>query len=77
MKVADLLVKSEALPKDQAEFLAEIMSLWSNEACMGYLIRAMEIAGFDEEHIRSAVRGMHQAFDELTEEEAEEVYRKW
>lgn len=77
MKVAELLKKNEMLAKESAEFLNEMLSIWSNDACMGYCIRAMEIAGFDEEHIRSAVRGMHQAFDELTEEEAEEVYRKW
>lgn len=77
MKVAEFLKKNELLPKEQAEFLFEVLSIWSNDACMGYCIRAMENAGFDEEHIRSAVRGMHQAFDELTKEEAEEVYRKW
>ena len=77
MKVAEFLKKSESLPKEQAEFLNDVVSIWSNDACMGYCIRAMQIAGFDEEHIRSAMRGMHRAFDELTEEEAGEVYLKW
>lgn len=77
MTVAELLEKNKVLPREQAEFLTEMLSIWSNDACLGYCIRAMEIAGFDEEHIRSAVRGMYQAFDELTEEEAVEVYRKW
>lgn len=78
MKVAEFVRKNtEALPKELAELLAEETSIWTNGACMGYLIRAMENAGFDEEHIRSAVRGMKVAFDELTEEEAEAVWRKW
>lgn len=77
MKVAEFLKKNELLTKEAAEFLNEVLSIWSNDACCGYMVRAMEIAGFDEEHIRSAVRGMHQAFDELTEEEAEALWRKW
>ena len=77
MRVAEFLKKSESLPKEQVEFLNDVVSIWSNDACMGYCIRAMQIAGFDEEHIKSAMRGMHRAFDELTEEEAGEVYLKW
>ena len=77
MKVVEFLKKNEVLPKELADLLTQETSIWTNSACLGYCIRAMENAGFDEEHIKSAVRGMHQAFDELTEEEAEEVYRKW
>lgn len=78
MRVAEYIGRNEStLPKELAELLAHETSIWTNEACLGYLVRAMEIAGFDEEHIRSAVRGMHQAFDELTEEEAEALWRKW
>ena len=78
MKIAEFLRKNESvLPKELAEMLSENTSIWTNEACLGYCIRAMENAGFDEEHIKSAVRGMRQAFDELTEEEAEVVWRKW
>ena len=78
MRVAEFVKKNEAaLSKELAELLSEETSIWTNDACLGYCIRAMEIAGFDEEHIKSAVRGMRQAFDELTEEEAEAVWRKW
>lgn len=78
MRVAEYLKRNEAaLPKELAELLAEETSIWTNEACYGYCIRAMENAGFDHEHIVTAVRGMHRAFDELTVEEAESVWRKW
>ena len=77
MKVVEFLKKNEVLPKELADLLTKDTSISTTSACLGYCIRAMENAGFDEEHIKSAVRGMHQAFDELTEEEAEEVYRKW
>ena len=79
MTVAEMLKRNEAmeLPKEFAEVLLQTVEVWTNSACLGYCIRAMENAGFDEEHIRSAVRGMNRAFDELTVEEAKEVWRKW
>ena len=78
MRVAEFIGKNEStLPKELVELLAHETSIWTNDACLGYCIRGMEIAGFDEEHIRSAVRGLRRAFDELTEEEAESVWRKW
>ena len=78
MKVAEFMKKNEAvLPKELVELLAQETSIWTNDACYGYCIRAMEIAGFDHEHIKSAVRAMAYAFDELTVEEAESVWRKW
>lgn len=78
MRVAEFMGRNEvALPKELAELLAHETSIWTNDACRGYQIRAMENAGFDEEHIRSAVRGMHRAFDELTVEEAESLWRTW
>lgn len=79
MTVAEMMKRNEemALPKGFAEALFQAVEVWENSACLGYCIRAMENAGFDEEHIRSAVRGMHRAFDELTTEDAKEIWRKW
>jgi hypothetical protein len=78
MKVADYVRRNEAvLPPELAALVLQETHIWSNGVCCGYLVRAMENAGFDREHIMSAVRGMHQAFDELTIEEAESVWRKW
>lgn len=78
MKVTEYVKKNtEALPKELAELVLSETNIWTNDACHGYLIRAMENAGFDREHILSAIRGLHQAFDELTVEEAESLWRKW
>lgn len=77
MKVAEFLKKCESMPKENAEFIAEYMSIWSNEACCGYCIRAMEIAGADRVEILDMLHHLKSAFDELTEEEAEALWRKW
>lgn len=78
MKISEFIRKNnEVLPKELAKMLAEEQSIWTNDACYGYLILGMRYAGFDEEHIKSAVRAMNRAFDELTVEEAEEFWRKW
>lgn len=73
MTVAEFLKKNLMMGSE----VLDMVSVWTNEACMGYLVRAMENAGFDHEHIVTAVRGMHRAFDELAVEEAESVWRKW
>lgn len=78
MKVAEFVRKNEsALPKELAELLAEETSIWTNEACCGYCIRAMEIAGADRVEILDMLHHLKSAFDELTEEEAEALWRKW
>lgn len=78
MKVADYLEMNEAvLPKELADLLAQETSIWKNEACYGYCLRAMEIAGLDRATIEKVRRGLHEAFDELTVEEAERKWVKW
>ena len=36
---------------------------WSNDACRGYVIMAMQDCGFSHEDIRRVVRQLHEAFD--------------
>lgn len=75
MKIAEYVKKNDAvLPKELAELLVEETSIWTNEACYGYCLVAMEKAGLDRATIEKVRRGLHDAFDELTVEEAE---RKW
>ena len=52
----------------------DMVSVWSNEACRGYCVEAMENAGLDQATIEKVCRGLSQAFDELSVEDAE---RKW
>ncbi len=49
--------------------------LWSNAACEGYVRVAAELMNIDPEDTKAIVRELHHAFDDLTVEEAELVYR--
>jgi hypothetical protein len=78
MKIAEYLKQNEeALPLALAELLVAETSIWTNEACYGYCIEAMERAGFDRKDIERVRRGLHEAFDELTVEEAERKWVRW
>ena len=78
MKVAEYLKKNEeALPKELAELLTQETSIWTNDACYGYLVTALVNLGFERWMIAEAVASLHGVFDELTVEEAESVWRKW
>lgn len=46
-----------------------------NTTIYGYMVEALEIAGFSREDIRKAIGGMRMALDETTAAEAEEVFR--
>lgn len=48
---------------------------WSNGACRGYVIYAMEACGFSPEDIRRVVGELHYVFDMRGLEEAEEHYQ--
>ena len=51
------------------------MENWSNHACLGYLILAMEAAGFTPEQIQVTVNEAHYLFDIRSVEEAAERYQ--
>ena len=54
--------------------MADIMSIWSNNACKGYALEAMKAAGLSEEQRAEVLHQMSIAFDELTVDEAEQKY---
>lgn len=57
--------------------LAELLSQpWSEGACRGYLISAMERCGFKHHEIARAIRELHESFDLLTLEEAQALYER-
>ena len=47
---------------------------WSNDACRGYAIMAMQDCGFSHEDIRRVVRQLYEVFDFHTINEAEQKY---
>lgn len=73
MTVAEFLERNLMLGSE----VLDMVSVWSNEACRGYCVRAMENAGLDRETIKGVLRGLHWAFDELTVEDAEQKWCEW
>ena len=49
---------------------------WSNNACRGYVIKAMENCGFSSDDIRRMMAELHELFDFVSLEEAEAHYQK-
>ena len=47
-----------------------------NDVIRGYLIKAMENAGFEKKEVSSALRGLHHAFDDMDAARAEKLYLK-
>lgn len=75
MKVAEYIQKNnENVPAKLAEMLLQETSIWSNDACYGYMIIAMENAGYSRDEIIKLSRYLHSAFEEYLVEEAEQ---KW
>lgn len=52
------------------------MEMWSNDACLGYMLLAADHLGYDEEQKRKFLGAMYYEFDLKTIEEAAEAYRK-
>lgn len=57
------------------EVLALICSDWSNDTCLGYVLKAMEDAGFQTSDIEKGLLMLHVQFDRYTVEEAEHYYK--
>ena len=75
MKIAEYVEKNtNALPEKLANILLQDTSIWSNDACYGYMIVAMESAGYDREQIIEVFPYLKEAFEEVSVEEAE---KKW
>lgn len=64
----------EAMPPDLADLLLSETSIWTNEACYGYCIEALENAGYAREQIDEILHHLHNAFDSMGVEDAE---AKW
>ena len=48
--------------------------MWSNDACRGYVIMAMQDYGFSHKDIQRVVRQLYEVFDFHTISEAEQKY---
>ena len=71
---------SDELKTDKQGFtdvMMESARIWSNNACRGYCIDAMQRAGYSREQIADALRCLNASFHSLTTEEAEQVYNQF
>lgn len=57
------------------EMMISSVCIWSNDACKGYCIDAMQRAGMSREQIQDVLNQLRGSFDEMTEDEAERVYK--
>lgn len=48
--------------------------MWSNDACRGYVVMAMQECGFSSKEIRRVIRQLYGVFDFHTVKEAEQKY---
>lgn len=67
----------ENLPPELAKILISEGSIWTNEACYGYCVSAMNAAGLKRQTIDKMIHCLHNAFDTMGVEEAEEFWRKF
>ena len=82
MTVEDYRKSLEKLPhktpdgRSLAEVMTDTVDIWSNDAARGYAIIAAELAGVDPATVGEIVKKMRRVFDDMTVDEAAEVYVK-
>ena len=63
MALPKLFIKEETNMKYDPELAALLAQPWSNDACRGYVIYAMENCGFSPSNIRRVVAELYEVFD--------------
>lgn len=61
---------------DDPELAALLSQPWSEGACRGYVISAMERIGFRPADIERVMRELYEVFDFTTPEEAQALYER-
>ncbi len=59
-----------------SKITAMLAQQWSNNACCGYVVMAMENCGFSEKDIVQVVSKLHELFDSETLEDVKTYYPK-
>ena len=72
--LSKLFIKEETNMKHDSELAALLAQPWSNNACRGYVIYAMENCGFSPTDIRRVVTELHEVFDFCGLEEAQQHF---
>lgn len=77
--IADVKTLDEKFSKNAngvalSEAMIADMNIWSNDACLGYLMMATKALELDQEIVSSLLSEMREVFSEVTVDEAEEYY---
>lgn len=75
MTVKELMRTAEGRAGLQ-DAIAQGTNVWSNGACLGYVIKALENLEYDTDEIRRVVRSMKNVFDWTSVDEAEKHYNR-
>ena len=84
MTVKEFMDKCRSMPltpitpgaPSYAELMETETEIWSNDACRGYAMMAMQDAGLDQQTISKVLHVMHYVFDQVSVAEAEQHYHK-
>ena len=74
MALPKLFIKEETNMKYDPELAALLAQPWSNNACCGYVIYAMENCGFSPTDLRRVVAELQEVFDFCGLEEAKQYF---
>lgn len=67
-------VLAESEGANFTDSMMEIAEIWSNDSCIGYFLRAAQIAGVDRDTIRDILDAYSVAFEEISVDEAAKIY---
>ena len=71
-KAQGVLAESEGA--NFTDSMMEITEIWSNDSCIGYFLRAAQIAGVDRDTIRDVLDAYSVVFEEISVDEAAKIY---
>ena len=83
MTINEYLAALDKLPhktrdgKTIAERAGDFAQIWSNDACIGYALGAMERAGLDKQTQKKVRRRLHWLFNDWTVDEAAQYADDW
>lgn len=58
------------------DYISDATEIWSNNACLGYVIAALQSMEYEVTEIARITAAIKDAFDRFTVDEAEKIYQK-
>lgn len=80
MTIKDYLQKVKSANLNETGFtdtMMEATEIWSNDACEGYFLRAAQLVGLNQDTIKNVLSAFNTAFEEVSIDDAADIYRKY